>query len=220
MWEFASGQPPLLDRSHNFHLALDICKGLRPSISHLSATPKCYIEVMERCWDAIPSKRPDVHELRTILEKFYIEFKEHEFTVAEIERLRISEAAKESPSTLSPPTSTLPQSSSQTNQPQSSSSVSNRNSQVAIYTSRLLNFINLPEPQNSSSYEPTNYEFIEFEEAEVVDSGQLDLFIPKTEFALRRREDLPKIPELRVDSLLFPLDLPKITENNREQDEY
>ncbi|CAG8495903.1 13832_t:CDS:2 [Ambispora leptoticha] len=58
-------------------------------------------------------------------------------------------------------------------------------------------------PQNSSSYEPTNYEFIEFEEAEVVDSGQLDLFIPKT---ARPRDDLPKIPELRVDSLLFPLD--------------
>lgn len=32
LWELASGIPAFNDRSHDFNLSLDICRGLRPKI--------------------------------------------------------------------------------------------------------------------------------------------------------------------------------------------
>ncbi|CAI2192841.1 17609_t:CDS:2, partial [Funneliformis geosporum] len=65
MWEIASGQRPFYERPHGARLAWDICNGLRPQI--IVETPQCYIELMERCWNADPKQRPDIRELEKTL---------------------------------------------------------------------------------------------------------------------------------------------------------
>src|SRR5437763_11713653 len=61
MWEIFSGHPPFDDRPHDHHLILEICKGLRPPI--LPNMPKEYAEMMRKCLDVDPSKRPIIGEL-------------------------------------------------------------------------------------------------------------------------------------------------------------
>ncbi|RIA92339.1 kinase-like domain-containing protein, partial [Glomus cerebriforme] len=56
MWEFTSGIPPFNNKAHDFQLSLSICEGERPEINE--NTPKCYKELMEKCWDTDPFKRP------------------------------------------------------------------------------------------------------------------------------------------------------------------
>ena len=68
MWEIFSGHPPFDDKAHDCHLILDICKGLRPPI--LSNMPKEYVEMMQRCWDVDPSKRPTIRELLTFADDY------------------------------------------------------------------------------------------------------------------------------------------------------
>ena len=70
MWEIFSGHPPFDDKAHDCHLILDICKGLRPPI--LSNMPKEYVEMMQRCWDVDPSKRPTIRELLTFANDYQI----------------------------------------------------------------------------------------------------------------------------------------------------
>ena len=66
MWEFTSGIPPFNDKAHDFHLALSICKGKRPEI--IENTPQCYINLMKKCWDENPLKRPNSSEIINIIE--------------------------------------------------------------------------------------------------------------------------------------------------------
>src|SRR5436190_1472704 len=65
MWEFTSGIPAFNNKSHDFNLALDICKGLRPKI--VASTLPVYARLMRRCWDSDPNKRPTADELVEIL---------------------------------------------------------------------------------------------------------------------------------------------------------
>src|SRR5437762_8485772 len=68
MWELTSGVPPFDDRAHDFHLSLSICKGERPEI--INGTPQCYIDLMKKCWDLDPLKRPPTSELKFIIENW------------------------------------------------------------------------------------------------------------------------------------------------------
>ena len=61
MWEIFAGHPPFDDRAHNHRLIFDICEGLRPPI--LPGIPDDYVQMMQRCWDMDPSKRPTSSEL-------------------------------------------------------------------------------------------------------------------------------------------------------------
>ncbi|PKY28839.1 hypothetical protein RhiirB3_530101 [Rhizophagus irregularis] len=59
MWEFTSGVPGVPqfnNRAHDIQLSLSICKGERPKI--IENTPQCYVDLMEKCWDENPLKRP------------------------------------------------------------------------------------------------------------------------------------------------------------------
>ncbi|RGB29444.1 kinase-like domain-containing protein [Rhizophagus diaphanus] len=58
MWEISSGQPPFINYEHNYDLAMYIINGMRPKI--VSGTPVGYKNLMKQCWDADPSKRPDI----------------------------------------------------------------------------------------------------------------------------------------------------------------
>ncbi|CAI2165137.1 5341_t:CDS:2 [Funneliformis geosporum] len=61
MWEISSGQPPFAGIDHDFNLAMKIINGIRPKI--ISRTPLGIIELIEQCWDADPSKRPNIDTL-------------------------------------------------------------------------------------------------------------------------------------------------------------
>ncbi|UZO09633.1 uncharacterized protein OCT59_029848 [Rhizophagus irregularis] len=62
MYFVATGRQPFANRVHDEFLALDICEGIRPKLNELEA-PKCYIELMKKCWDSNPNKRPDATEI-------------------------------------------------------------------------------------------------------------------------------------------------------------
>ena len=62
MWEIFAGHPLFDDRAHNHCLIFDICeKGLQPPI--LPNMPEDYAQMMQKCWDVDPSKRPTIGEL-------------------------------------------------------------------------------------------------------------------------------------------------------------
>ena len=61
MWELLTKQPVFQSRAHDANLVLDICNGLRPSI--LRGAPSCWTELMQRCWDEDPLKRPTASEI-------------------------------------------------------------------------------------------------------------------------------------------------------------
>ncbi|RIA82105.1 kinase-like domain-containing protein [Glomus cerebriforme] len=61
MWEISSGQPPFANFNHDYYLAMNIVNGMRPKI--VPGTPLEYKILMEQCWDAISSKRPDIYAL-------------------------------------------------------------------------------------------------------------------------------------------------------------
>ncbi|RHZ82734.1 hypothetical protein Glove_104g14 [Diversispora epigaea] len=69
MWEITSGQRPYLDRPYDRKLAVNICEGLRPEI--IAGTPDVYRELMEMCWDANPSKRPDIYRIIKITNNWH-----------------------------------------------------------------------------------------------------------------------------------------------------
>ncbi|PKY16552.1 HCP-like protein [Rhizophagus irregularis] len=60
-----------LTHAHDRYLILDICKkenGKRPEI--IENTPKCYVDLMEKCWDSNPSNRPTIKMLENIISKW------------------------------------------------------------------------------------------------------------------------------------------------------
>jgi serine/threonine protein kinase len=70
MWEFTSGVSPFNDRAHDFQLSISICKGERPEI--IKNTPQCYVDLMKKCWNEDPLKRPSSKEVLNIIEKWLI----------------------------------------------------------------------------------------------------------------------------------------------------
>jgi serine/threonine protein kinase len=68
MWEFTSGISPFNNRAHDFQLSLSICKGKRPEI--IENTPQCYVNLMKKCWNEDPLKRPSSEEVLNIIENW------------------------------------------------------------------------------------------------------------------------------------------------------
>ena len=77
MWELISGISPFNNEVHNFQLSLDICKGKRPKI--IENVPKCYINLMKKCWDMDSLKRPTVLEIKKIINNWYENIKRKNF---------------------------------------------------------------------------------------------------------------------------------------------
>ncbi|GBB97026.1 hypothetical protein RclHR1_00290024 [Rhizophagus clarus] len=70
MYFVATERQPFSSCAHDHHLALDICKGIRPEIYEPEA-PKCYINLMKRCWDSNPDNRPNAAEIEKLIISFY-----------------------------------------------------------------------------------------------------------------------------------------------------
>jgi serine/threonine protein kinase len=70
MWEFTSGVPPFNDRAQDLQLTLSICKGERPKI--IENTPQCYVNLMKKCWNEDPLKRPSALEVLNVIRKWIV----------------------------------------------------------------------------------------------------------------------------------------------------
>ncbi len=73
MWEISSEQSPFINYEHDYYLAMDIVNGLRPKI--VSEIPLEYKSLIEQCWNANSSKRPDIntlfYKIQKIKQSFY-----------------------------------------------------------------------------------------------------------------------------------------------------
>ena len=70
MYFAATGKQPFSNCAHDHLLALDICNGIRPEINEPEA-PKCYIDLMKKCWDPDPENRPSAIEVDNLITSFY-----------------------------------------------------------------------------------------------------------------------------------------------------
>jgi serine/threonine protein kinase len=111
MYFVATERQPFDNRAHDKFLALDICNGIRPEISEQKA-PKCYIELMEKCWNSNPENRPNISQLIKSLSSIFVN-SNSEIETAEINRNMYPSSSKENRQITTHP--------------------------QAIYTSRLLN---------------------------------------------------------------------------------
>src|SRR5438045_3742752 len=69
MYFVATERQPFADRAHDHDLALSICNGIRPEITEKDA-PKCYIDLVKKCWDPDPNNRPNVTEIKKSIKSF------------------------------------------------------------------------------------------------------------------------------------------------------
>jgi len=74
MWELISGIPAFNKRPHDFKLALKICKGERPDLAE-GIAPE-YQELMKRCWDSDPNKRPSAIELMKYFGEWQVKYED------------------------------------------------------------------------------------------------------------------------------------------------
>ncbi|GBB87753.1 hypothetical protein RclHR1_14240002 [Rhizophagus clarus] len=124
MYVIATGRQPFDDRAHDEILVLNICNGTRPKINE-KLVPKCYIDLMKRCWDSIPNNRPNSIEIKEMIKLFYDSLNQ-KFEKKEQQHSEIEEQFKET----------------QKYRKENFSSHTNNKSTIhaqAIYTSRLLN---------------------------------------------------------------------------------
>ncbi|RIB26917.1 kinase-like domain-containing protein [Gigaspora rosea] len=61
MWTLASSSPPFSEKKHDNYLIFEILDGLRPPT--IKWSPTSYNNLMQRCWDSDPNKRPSTTEL-------------------------------------------------------------------------------------------------------------------------------------------------------------
>ncbi|RHZ61662.1 hypothetical protein Glove_346g160 [Diversispora epigaea] len=100
MWQMTSGHRPFHDQEHGPKLILDILDGKRPEITE--GTPKCWANLMKRCWHPDPSQRPTTDEIYYFTCVSENEIKYHsdkydiwlEFNEAEKKRLEMIKSIK------------------------------------------------------------------------------------------------------------------------------
>ncbi|POG67169.1 hypothetical protein GLOIN_2v1650137, partial [Rhizophagus irregularis DAOM 181602=DAOM 197198] len=165
MYEVISGLPPYHDVSHDKNLSIKICQGLRSRFSNIKV-PQLIVNLVKRCLDANPINRPEAVEIYNISWQWFIESRDFKFNNNKTELLKqIEESEKINNSSI--PTSSIPL-----------TSLSYETHSEAVYTSRLLNFNNLPEPKNSDDYYNEQNDNIiseKFSESLQIDISQLKI---------------------------------------------
>ncbi|EXX72052.1 Ypk2p [Rhizophagus irregularis DAOM 197198w] len=135
-YEICTGLPPYYDVAHDEFLAMKICQGLRPKINY--RIPQLLLDIINQCWDANPLNRPKVNELYDSLRNLY-NYGSRKFNPAIVEQIKEVDKINEDSSYLSTSSPFL-----------STCTLSYMTHPQAIYTSKLLDFKNLPEPKNSN----------------------------------------------------------------------
>ncbi|GBC00772.1 hypothetical protein RclHR1_03970014 [Rhizophagus clarus] len=146
-YEVCTGLPPYHDIAHDEFLAIKICQVRRPGSNY--KIPQLILNIINQCWNADPLKRPKARELTDLLDDLFYSAEvydgSHEIKKQIEEADKINEKLA-SPSLLYNTGTTL----SYTTDPQ------------AIYTSRLLDFKNLPEPKNTIDNKDDDNSFGEY----------------------------------------------------------
>ncbi|GBB91326.1 hypothetical protein RclHR1_18550001 [Rhizophagus clarus] len=155
MYEVISGLPPYHNLSHDKILAVKICQGLRPRFN--IKVPQLIMDLIKKCLDADPLNRQTAGEIEFTLYKWWSWFDSQ----MELKK-QIKEAEEINNNFLASKTIAL--------------SLSYETHSEAIYTSRLLDFNNLPEPKNSDDYYMQNDDIIskQFSESLQIDISLLD----------------------------------------------
>ena len=116
-------------------MANKICQGLRPKSNY--KIPQLILDIIQQCWDADPLKRPKAEKLQKLFQDLYGKsnksdkfYYDDNFTINK--QIKEADEINEKLPILSP-TDVL----SYTTHAQ------------AVYTSRLLNYKDLPEPKNA-----------------------------------------------------------------------
>ncbi|GBB84714.1 hypothetical protein RclHR1_01130009 [Rhizophagus clarus] len=137
MWEISSGQPPFVCK-HNYDLAIKIINGMRPKI--IPGTPLEYKKLMVQCWDADPTKRPDINTLYDKIRK--------------MNRLNYLNENNELTNTIT-----------DTNNFQiiSDYSISSSSINTFNFSSRIYEFKDLPEPRNATKEEQEAYHSVQLD---------------------------------------------------------
>ena len=142
-YEVCTGFPPYHDIAHDEFLAAKICQGLRPKSNY--SIPQLILDIIQQCWDADPLKRPKAGELYELFDKLNDKTeKSSDYEENSLINQQIREADeinKQLPPLTIPSTNIL----SYSTHPK------------AIYTSRLLDFKNLPEAKNDVDYNDISF---------------------------------------------------------------
>ncbi|RHZ83343.1 hypothetical protein Glove_97g107 [Diversispora epigaea] len=134
-YEIITGLPPYHNISHDKDLAFKICNGFRPKIPfHI---PKLVTQIIMRCWDARITYRPTFDELYEELYKYFVYYRENDKNNNNEITIQIKEAEEFSKNQT---TDTI-------------TSMNYKTHPQAIFTSRLLDFSNLPKPKNDENFE-------------------------------------------------------------------
>ncbi|RHZ89587.1 hypothetical protein Glove_13g125 [Diversispora epigaea] len=142
-YEIVTGFPPYPDIPHDKNLAIKICNGLRQKIPF--HTPKLITRMIMRCWDARVTHRPTFKEVRDELWKYKNEYEDYLYwgknkdSEIGIQIKKAEEFSANQESTNTKITTTIP--------------LNYQTHPQAIYTSRLLNYSNLPKPKNEQNFE-------------------------------------------------------------------
>jgi serine/threonine protein kinase len=109
MYFVATGRQPFANCAHDNILALNICNGFRPEINEQEA-PKCYIELMKKCWNPNPDNRPKAIEIKEEINRQIIEAESNEirFSCIGFNQLNIHPNASYTSRLLNPFTKDLP----------------------------------------------------------------------------------------------------------------
>src|SRR5439155_23458796 len=116
---------PINNYEHNYELAMNIINSIRPKI--VPGTPLEYKNLMKQCWDADPLKRPDIITLRKKIRELNLYYQNK------------------------PNESTQPEE----NNNLEMDGLNNYTSSSRLFTSKVHQFENLPEPRNAT--EGINY---------------------------------------------------------------
>ena len=73
MYSVATGKQPFADHAHDEILASNICSGIRPEIDEQNA-PKCYVDLMKKCWNSEPNDRPNSIEIEKSIFLFHYSY--------------------------------------------------------------------------------------------------------------------------------------------------
>ncbi|CAG8529453.1 16056_t:CDS:2 [Acaulospora morrowiae] len=130
MSEVLTGNPPYHEIPHDGKLATKICLGYRPKIR--CKVPQLFLDLMNKCLDAMPENRPTSQEIHETIYKYWVDLFDSD---SESEISRQCKEIEKSGANLS------------THDP-GKLTATNLHS---IYTSQLLDYRNLPEPVNSTA---------------------------------------------------------------------
>ena len=136
--ELCTGLPPYRDIPHDEFLAIKICQGFRPTSNY--KVPQLILDIIQQCLDADPLKRPKADDLFELLYDLCVKTDKNgndydENSLINQQIREIDEINKQLPPLTIPSIDIL----------------SYTTHHQAIYTSRLLNYKNLPEPKNADS---------------------------------------------------------------------